>query len=117
MNIVDQNQLPTPRGATAHLVAWIDIRTGRIVDAGIYSEENPTCMDLRRQRTRCLLSSMSRFDSNQGGFGRAQQLLRRAIAQTPSLRWVYGMRTFALGEVRRRQLDAQCGVGLYARAA
>ena len=117
MNIVDKNRLPTPRGATAHLVAWIDIRSGRIVDAGIYSEETPTSMDLRRLHTRCLLSSMSRLDTNQGGFGRAHQLLRRAIAKTPSLRWVYGMRTFAMGEVRRRQLDAQCGARHYARAA
>lgn len=111
MNIVDKNHLPAPRGATAHLVAWIDVRTACIIDAGIYSEETPTSMDLRNLRTQCLLSSMSRFDTNQGGFGRAHQLLRRAIAKTPSLHWVYRMRTFANMEGLRAKQQQ------YARAA
>jgi len=117
MHIVDETQLPVQRGATAHLVAWYERRTGRIVDVGIYSETTPTCPNLRELRSECLLSSMSRIDSNGGGFERAHRLLRQAIAKCPELHWVYGMRSYALGEVRRREMDALRGMQLSARAA
>jgi hypothetical protein len=99
MRIVDESGLPKQRGASAYLVAWMD-RQGRIFDAGVYSEQTPTSRDMHRERSVCLLTSVSRVPAAVGGYGRAERMLRAAIAQTPSLHWVYGMRTFALSGQR-----------------
>lgn len=117
MHVIDETQLPARRGATAHLVAWYEKRTGRIVDAGIYSETTPTCWNLRDLRSECLLSSMSRQDAIGGGFERAHRLLRQAIAKCPELRWVYGMRSFMVGERSRRDMNALRAAQFAARAA
>lgn len=34
---------------TAYLVAWLDLRSGAIVDAGVYLERSPSSSDVRRR--------------------------------------------------------------------
>jgi hypothetical protein len=91
-------------GAAAYLVAWVDqYGHGRIVDVGIYSEQSPTIAIASDKRTLCLMTVHSRYEPGQGGFGRAQRRMRDIIARTPDLRWVYGMRTYRLMQLRHAE--------------
>ena len=84
-----------PQGARAYLVGWVDA-TGRIVDAGIYSEATPTPPIGRGLRTVELLQARSRFDAGGGGFGRAHAALIRMIETRPELHWVRRCRSYLL---------------------
>lgn len=77
----------------AFLVGWLDFRTGKWVDAGIYCEAAPTG-DLRGPRPVVLLSSVSRFGAAAGGYDRARETLTRLAHKTPELKWTTQMRTF-----------------------
>jgi hypothetical protein len=72
----------------AYLVGWLDTRTGRWVDAGIYSECAPSGL-LPGPRPIVLLSAVSRF-----GYDRARAAAIRLAAKTPDLQWTTRMRTF-----------------------
>jgi len=93
--------------AGAYLVVWRDQGgRGRVVDAGIYSEESPTTLLRSDRRSECVLSVQSRYLPGDGGFERARTRLLEIIARSPELRWVHGMRTFRWmqwSEARMRQ--------------
>lgn len=60
----------------AYLLVWIDTRTGRVTDVGIYSEETPTQINLRDT-----YATLGRFYG--ATFAEAETEARRYYAQHP----------------------------------
>lgn len=84
---------------SAFLIAWCD-EAGRVLDAGIYSEETPTTT-WPGAKPRCIAHARSRFS-----YTRARDRLRHLVAETPKLHWVYGMASFA--QMERQTPFAAC---------
>lgn len=83
-------------GSRAYLVGWLDPATGRFFDAGVYSEATPTSPNMHTAKTVVLLSTVSRFESEEGGYERATDALRRIAEKVPELCWATHSRIYRI---------------------